>query len=71
MIVGQLNRQNQSLYGQISSEKESMTGNISVPSRLFGTISVSVIGVPYYEVSNIEGGTTVYIGNEVINHGSK
>lgn len=57
------------LYGTIN-ETEQLRGNISAtPYTLTGIVSVSVRDVPYYETSNAYGGTTVYIGKEVVSHG--
>ncbi len=52
-----------------ASTDESMTGYISAVPGFTGKISVSVKEVPYYETQNQAGGTTVYIGSEVIDNG--
>lgn len=46
-----------------------LQGTISTEGSLTGTVSVSVRDVPYYETDNPYGGTTVYIGKEVVNNG--
>lgn len=37
---------------------------------LYGKLSVSTKEVPYHETSNASGGTTIYIGKEMIDDGS-
>lgn len=54
-----------------SSDIKNLTGTISADGSLRGELSVSVIDVPYYETSNEYGGTTVYIGKEVVDRGDK
>ena len=56
------------LFGVITAEK-TLSGSISGKSSLVGTVSVSVLDVPHYETSNATGGTTVYIGKEIVNNG--
>lgn len=46
-----------------------ITGELSENKGLTGKLSVSVMDVPYYETSNPQGGTTVYIGKVVANNG--
>lgn len=68
------------ISGVTSSSESAMSGIISALSKLSGTIngsselnakvSVSVKDVPYYETSNISGGSTVYIGKEIVQNGS-
>lgn len=59
----------QNLTGTITAQK-TLSGTIGGKSDLQGKVSVSVRDVPYYETSNISGGTTVYIGKEVVNNGN-
>lgn len=56
------------LSGKITAER-TLNGSISGDGSLIGKVSVSVRDVPYYETSNPSGGTTVYIGKEVVNNG--
>lgn len=56
------------LSGKIAAEK-TLNGSISGDGSLIGKVSVSVRDVPYYETSNVSGGTTVYIGKEIVNNG--
>lgn len=56
------------LTGIITAEKI-LSGSISEDGSLKGKVSVSVRDVPYYETSNSSGGTTVYIGKEIVNNG--
>lgn len=58
------------LSGNITA-KETLNGYINRVGGLTGKVSVSVKDVPYYETSNDSGGTTVYIGKEVVDNGSK
>ena len=32
--------------------------------------NVSIMGIPYYDVSNSAGGNTIYIGSEVLTYGN-
>lgn len=59
----------ENLTGTITAQK-TLSGTVSGESGLYGKVSVSVRDVPYYETSNTSGGTTVYIGKEVINNGN-
>ena len=56
------------LGGTITAQK-ALSGTISGIEPLSGKLSVSVREVPYYETTNIFGGTTVYIGKEIADHG--
>lgn len=56
------------LTGTITAKK-TLSGSISEDGSLKGKVSVSVRDVPYYETSNSSGGTTVYIGKEIVNNG--
>lgn len=61
-----------SLFGNLTgiiTEEATITGTIKPDSGLYGNMSVSTASVPYYETSNDFGGTTVFIGREVINNG--
>lgn len=59
------------ITGQISQVEPCLTGKISAEPTLIGKLIVSVMEVPYYEISNESGGSTVYIAREVIDNGSK
>lgn len=52
-----------------NAEITPLKGTISAEGSLTGKVSVSVRDVPYYETSNDSGGSTVYIGKEVVNNG--
>lgn len=54
----------------IASEITNLSGIITTEKTLTGKISVSVRDVPYYETENVFGGTTVYIGKELVNNGN-
>lgn len=59
----------ENLTGVITAQK-TLSGTVSGESGLYGKISVSVRDVPYHEIPNASGGTTVYIGKEVVNNGN-
>lgn len=67
MISG-ISSEIKNLSGKITAEK-TLSGSISGDGSLIGKVSVSVRDVPYYETSNVSGGTTVYIGKEIVNNG--
>lgn len=54
------------LSGTITAQK-TLTGSLNVESTLVGKVSVSVKDVPYFETPNKSGGTTVFIGKEIVN----
>lgn len=56
------------LSGNITPIKP-LTGMLSENESLVGQMSVSVIDIEYYETSNPQGGTTVYIGKVVEKNG--
>lgn len=70
MISGITSKCEGAMSGTISAISK-LSGSINGSSKLHGKASVSVKDVPYYETSNDSGGTTIYIGKEVVQNGSQ
>lgn len=65
MISG-VTSETSNLTGTITAQK-TLSGSLNADSTLTGKVSVSVRAVPYFETPNVSGGTTVFIGKEIVN----